>query len=308
MSAPAAQNSILDLVGLTPLVRLAAIAPPEHAAIFVKLEHLNPTGSHKDRIAAAMLDQAEFEGVLAPGATVIEATCGNLGVALALACAMRGYRLILTVPKSVSPEFLSLIEAYGARIELTPAELGISGAVARAKELLLASPGAYLPAQYENPVNPIAHQQTTGAELVRAIELSGKTAGAFAMTVGSGGTFSGVGHALREAFPGIQLVAVEMRLAAGTMSSMRTGDATLPSRIFAGSPLIANQVIEIEEPAAREMTRRLAREEGLLVGPSTGANVLAALQVASQFDPDQGVYTLCCDTGERYFTVDESLK
>lgn len=305
MSAPAAQNSILDLVGRTPVVRLGTIAPPEHAAIFVKLEHLNPTGSLKDRIAAAMLDRAESEGLLGPGATVIEASCGNLGVALALVCAVRGYHLILAMPKSVNPEFLPLIEAYGARIELTPAELGISGAIARAKELLAVSPGAYMPAQYENPVNLIAHQQTTGGELVRAIELSGTTAGAFVMTLGSGGTFSGVGHALREAFPAIQLVAVEIRPHAGAPSPMRTGVANPASSIFPGAPPIANQVIEIAEAAAREMSRRLAREEGLLVGTSTGANVLAALRVAAQFGRDQGVFTLCCDTGERYFTVDE---
>ncbi|HME90776.1 MAG TPA: PLP-dependent cysteine synthase family protein [Myxococcaceae bacterium] len=305
MSVPAARNSILDLMGPTPVVQLGNIGSLKGAAVFAKLEHLNPTGSHKDRIAAAMLDQAEAEGWLSPGATVIEASCGNLGVALALVCAVRGYRLVLAMPRSVNPEFLPLIQAYGAQLELTPAELGIAGAIAHAKQLLAGSPGSYMPAQYENPMNVIAHRRATGAELVRAVELTGKKAAAFVMTLATGGTFCGVGEAMRDAFPAIHLAAVQIRPHLGASSSLRTSTARPDSSIFPGVSLFADQVIEIDEAAAREMARRLARKEGLLVGTSTGANALAAVQVAAQFGSDHGVYTLCCDTGERYFTVDE---
>src|SRR5262245_30525848 len=221
MAVPAARNSILDLVGPTPVVQLGNVASPKGAAIFAKLEHLNPTGSHKDRIAAAMVDQAEAEGWLSPGARVIEASCGNLGVALALVCAVRGYRLVLAMPRSVNPEFLPLIQAYGAQLELTPAELGIAGAIARAKQLLAGSPGAYMPAQYENPMNVIAHRRATGAELVRAVELSGKKAAAFVMTLATGGTFCGVGEAMRDAFPAIHLAAVQVRPHLGASSPLR---------------------------------------------------------------------------------------
>ncbi len=303
MLVPAAQDSILDLVGPTPTVRLGSVPGADHAPIFVKLEQLSPTGSHKDRIARAMLAQAESQGLLGPEATVIEASCGNLGVALALACADRGYRLIVVMPQSVNPEFRPLIEAYGARIEVTPADLGMSGAIARAKELVTGSPGAYMPAQYENPVNWVAHQRSTGAELVRAIELTGFKANSFAMTVGTGGTLAGVGCALRRTFPDTRLVAVELRWTAGAARSMRVEGGS--GAVFPGSGLTADGVIEVEEQAAREMTGRLAREEGLLVGISSGANVVAALQLAQGLGQDEAVYTLCCDTGERYFNAQE---
>jgi cysteine synthase A len=303
MLVPAARNSILDLVRPTPTVRLGSIPGPDRAPIFVKLEQLSPTGSHKDRIARAMLAQAESQGLLAPEATVIEASCGNLGVALALACAERGCRLIVVMPQSVNPEFRPLIEAYGARIEVTPAELGMSGAIARAEELASACKGAYMPAQYENPANWVAHQRSTGAELVRAIELSGFKANSFVMTVGTGGTLAGVGCALRRTFPGIRLVAVDLRWPSGAAKSMRVEGGG--GAVFPGSALIADAVIEVEEEAAREMAGRLAREEGLLVGISSGANVVAALQLARGLGQDQAVYTLCCDTGERYFNAQE---
>lgn len=299
MNAPAARNSILQLVGPTPLLQLSALNGEGCGVVFVKLEHLNPTGSHKDRIAGEMIDSAESEGLLAPGGTVIEATCGNLGVALALVCAVRGYPLTLVMPESSNFEFRLLLKSYGARVVLTPIQLGIAGAIARATDLAAISTGAFMPAQYANARNADAHQGTIGAELVRALQESGKRPRAFAMTVATGGTLAGVGRALRKAFPDVDLVAVSV-----SRSPWVGYQEANPGPGWAeplGPPATRFQV---DESDAWEMKRRLAREEGLLVGPSTGANVFAALRIARNLSVEEGVYTLSCDTGERYFSVE----
>ncbi len=301
-------ESILDAVGGTPVVRLARVGDPAGADVYAKLESLNPGGSVKDRIAVAMVAAAERDGRLAPGARVVEPTSGNTGLGLALACAVKGYRLTLVMPDSTALEHRQAVEAYGAEVVLTPAGGGMAPAVARATEIARAE-GAFLPQQFENPANPAAHRETTGPELVEAFRALGALPDAFVAGVGTGGTLTGVAGVLRRARPGVLLVAVEPAACA-----VLSGGAPGPTRIQGlGAGFVPavldraayDRVVTVTDEDAWAMKVRLAREEGLLVGVSSGAAVVAALAVARGLGRGRIVATVLADTGERYFSMAE---
>jgi cysteine synthase A len=297
---PRVCNSILELVGATPLIRLVRIPEPGGAGVFVKLEHFNPTGSHKDRIAAKILERAEKEGTLQPGAKVVEASCGSFAISLALACAIKGYPFIAVLPDSVTREHLDVLDAYSASVELTPAAEGMAGASARAAQIAAASPGSYRPNQYENLENWSAHARGEGLELAAAARESGGTLDAFVNTVGTGGTLSGVAEVIRREFPAAVIVQIVL-----------TGEREGSARLALGRPVpgmhLPDRTIDISEKTAWRMKQRLAREEGLLVGITSGANVAGALHVARELGPGKSVYTLCCDSGERYLSLEGTL-
>jgi cysteine synthase A len=278
------------------------------AAIYAKLESFNPGGSVKDRIAVAMIEAAERDGRLAPGARLVEPTSGNTGIALALACAVKGYRLTLVMPDSTSLEHRQGLDAYGATVVLTRAEDGIPATVARARELATRD-GALMLQQFENPANPAAHRDATGPELVRAFRTAGALPDAFVAGVGTGGTLTGVSHVLRDARPGVLVVAVEPAACA-----VLSGGPPGPTRIQGlGAGFVPevldrrayDRVIAIADEEAWEVKQRLAREEGLLVGISSGAAAAAALRVARELGPGKVVATVFGDTGERYFSMEE---
>ena len=301
MSAVA--GNILARIGGTPLLRLHKLAGPGLAEVLVKAEHLNPGGSVKDRAALAMIEAAEAEGRLGPQATVIEATSGNTGIGLALVCAVKGYRLILTMPENMSPERQALLRAYGAEIHLTPAAAVMRGAVDQAAALAARLPGSFIPGQFANPRNAEAHRRHTGPEL---LEQLGRAPDAFVAGVGTGGTITGVGQALRAVAPSVRLVAVEPEA-----SAVLTGGRPGPHPIqgigagFVPELLDRRLLSEVRTVSARDARRvqvALAREEGLLVGISSGANVKVALDVARELGPGHAVVTVLADTGERYLS------
>jgi cysteine synthase A len=301
-------ETILDAVGGTPIVRLARVVPAGAAWVFAKLESFNPGGSVKDRIAVSMIEAAEREGRLAPGARVVEPTSGNTGIGLALACAVKGYRLTLVMPDSTSLEHRQALEAYGAELVLTPAEGGMPPAVARASELARKG-GALLLQQFENPANPAAHRDGTARELTAAFDALGAPADAFVAGVGTGGTITGVAGVLRRDRPGTLLVAVEPE-ACAVLSGGPPG-ATRIQGLGAGfvprvlDPGAYDRIERVSDEEAWSMKLRLAREEGLLVGTSSGAAVVAAIRVARELGAGRRVATVLPDTGERYFSMAE---
>ncbi|HEY8091858.1 MAG TPA: cysteine synthase A [Polyangiaceae bacterium] len=293
-------SSVLELVGRTPLVRLARVCPAGGATVAAKVESKNPGGSVKDRPALAMVEAAERAGELVPGSTIIEATSGNTGISLAMIAAVRGYRCVLVMPDDMSLERRHILRAYGADLVLTPAERGMAGAVARAEELLAATPRGFMPRQFENPANPGAHERTTAREILDA---AGHELVAFVAGVGTGGTITGVGRAIRRERPDVQVIAVEPAGSAvlsggapGLHGIQGLGAGFVPAVL---DRTVVDRVIPVGDVAAQRMAERLAREEGLLVGPSSGANVHAAVEVARTLK-DGLVVTVLCDTGERY--------
>jgi cysteine synthase A len=268
--------------------------------VWGKAEFKNPGGSVKDRPALYMVEAAEREGKLQPGSALVEATSGNTGISLAMIAALRGYRCILVMPEDMSLERRYLLKAYGAEIELTPAEAGMAGAVARARELLETVRGAFMPSQFDNPANPLSHELGTGPEILEQVPGPLR---AFVAGVGTGGTITGVARVLRKAVPDIHIVAVEP---AGS-PVLSGGEPALHGIQGLGAGFVpkilerdlVDEIITVTDLTAQRMTQRLAREEGLLVGPSSGANVAAAFEVASRY-PDGSVVTILCDTGERY--------
>ena len=293
-------SSVLDLVGRTPLVRLARLSPPLGASVVGKLESKNPGGSVKDRPALAMVEAAERAGKLTPGATLIEATSGNTGISLAMIAAVRGYRCVLVMPDDMSLERRHILRAYGADLVLTYAEQGMAGAVARAEELLRTTPGAFMPRQFENEANPDAHARTTAREILDAV---GDELAAFVAGVGTGGTITGVGRVLKKERPSARVVAVEPSASAvlsGRCAGMHgiqgLGAGFVPAIL---DRRVIDEVVCVTDVAALRAADRLAREEGLLVGPSSGANVHAAIEIARELRGGV-VVTVLCDTGERY--------
>ena len=298
-------DDITKAAGNTPLVRLRKIGRDLPGNILAKAEFFNPTSSVKDRIGVAMIDAAESEGLIRPGSVIVEPTSGNTGIALAFVCAARGYKLVLTMPDTMSAERRALLSALGAEIVLTPGEKGMKGAVDKAVELLKDNPGAYMPNQFENKANPEIHRRTT------AKEIWADTEGAvdiFVAGIGTGGTITGVGDVLKGLKPGVKVIGVEPA-SSPVLSGGKPGAHKIQG-IGAGfvPPVLKKELIDeiitISDDEAGEMARRLAREEGLLVGISSGANVAAAVGVASrQENKGRNIVTVLCDTGERYLST-----
>lgn len=297
-------EDVLKQIGNTPLVRLTKFEGRGAAAVWGKLESCNPGGSVKDRICLAMIEQAEKEGKLKAGATVVEPTSGNTGIGLALVCAIKGYKLVLTMPDTMSLERRRLLAAYGAELILTPGSQGMRGAVQKAEELS-AEKGYYIPMQFQNPANPEAHRRTTGPEILQA--LKGQTIDGFVAGVGTGGTLTGVGEVLRAHNPAVAIAAVEP-----TDSAVLAGGEPGPHKIqgigagFIPEVLnrkIFDEIIAVSNEDAYATSRRLARECGILVGISAGANVWAAQKMAQKLGKGKNVVTILCDTGERYLST-----
>jgi cysteine synthase len=298
-------HSSLDLIGNTPVVRLNRLCGKDDAEVWAKLENYNPGGSVKDRICLAMVEAAEKSGRIKPGDTLVEPTSGNTGIGLALVAAVKGYNLILTMPDTMSEERRSLLVAYGAKLVLTPDTRGMHGAIAKAEELVRDNPSYFMPQQFSNPANPEVHYRTTGPELVEQLE----RIDAFVSGVGTGGTISGVGRYLHEHCKNkVLVVAVEPKnspvLSGGEPGFHRIqgiGAGFVPKNLDTRA---YDEIITVSDEDAGLFARRLAREEGLLVGISSGANCCAALQVAKRLGRGKAVATVCCDTGERYLTTD----
>jgi len=293
-------DDVLGLVGATPLLRLGRVGPEGGATLWAKCELLNPGGSVKDRPALGMVLGAERGGKLAPGATLIEATSGNTGISLAMIAAVRGYRCVLVMPEDMSLERRYILRAYGAEIVLTAALDGMAGAVQKAEALLAETAGAFMPSQFENPDNPASHAASTAIEI---LEQTDGAIDAFVAGVGTGGTLSGVGRVLKAERRGVKVVAVEPQSSAvlsgkpaGMHGIQGLGAGFIPEILDRS---VIDQVIAVSDVAADRMARRIAREEGLLVGPSSGANVHAACEVATALGKGN-VVTVLCDSGERY--------
>jgi len=304
MARRGAYGSILDTVGDTPLVRLNKIVPDGCAEVYAKLESFNPMSSVKDRVAKAMIEDAERRGKVGPGATVVEPTSGNTGIGLAMVCAAKGYKLILTMPDSASSERRRLLRALGAELVLTPGAEGMAGAVKKAEEIARSAAGSYMPQQFKNKVNPATHKKTTAKEIMRTLD----HVDAFVAGVGSGGTITGVGRALRRKFPEVRIVAVEP-----DESPVLSGGEPRPHGIQGiGAGFVpeifdksaCDSIARVREKDAVETSRELARKAGILAGISSGAALHAAIALAGELGPGKKIVVLLPDTGERYLSTD----
>jgi len=297
--------SVLELVGNTPLVRLNKLPNAGGATVLAKLESLNPGGSVKDRIAVAMVEEAERRGILKRGSTIVEPTSGNTGIGLAMVAAVKGYRLILTMPDDMSVERQRLLSRFGAELHLTPAIEGMTGAVHAANELVRAHPDYFMPQQFENPANPEIHRQTTVREILEATE--GRL-DAFVAGVGTGGTITGVGEVLKRKNPKVMIVAVEPQ-GSPVLSGGEPGPHLIQGIGAGFVPQVLNReiidtVVTVSDEDAYATAKRLATEEGLFVGLSAGAACWAALGVARQLGSGQTIVGIFPDSGERYFSAE----
>ncbi|MBI3596909.1 MAG: cysteine synthase A [Nitrospirae bacterium] len=299
-------DDISRLIGHTPMVRLNRLSPPDGATVFAKVEFFNPGGSVKDRICLNMINEAERQGRLKPGTTMVEPTSGNTGIGLAMIAAVRGYKLILVMPESMSMERASLLSSYGAQLVLTPAWEGMRGSIREAEQLLEQNPTYFMPDQFSNPANPEIHRETTAVEIWES--MNGRI-DAFVAGVGTGGTITGVGEVLKSRLPQVQIVAVEP-----SASAVLSGNEPGPHKIqgigagFIPKVLnrsIIDKIVTVTDDEAYRTAKLLAREEGLLVGISSGANVFAAQKIAKALGPGKQVVTILPDTGERYISIEK---
>ena len=298
-------ETVLDLIGGTPMVRLSRVVKEGWAELVAKVESFNPAGSVKDRIALSMIEAAEREGRLKPGETIVEPTSGNTGIGLAMVAAVKGYRLIVTMPEDMSLARRDLLARYGVEVVLTPAIEGMSGAVYAAQELINENPRYFMPQQFENPANPEVHRRTTAREILAA---TGGKIDAFVAGVGTGGTITGVGEVLKEQDSNILVVAVEPARSpvlqggrAGVHAIQGIGASFVPGIL---NREVMDEIISVGDEDAIAMSRRLTHDEGLLAGISAGANVFAALKVAKRLGRGKRVVTVLPDTGERYLTME----
>lgn len=296
-------DNILGVIGNTPHVRLKNLFPEQEA--WIKLEKQNPGGSIKDRIAMAMIDDAEKRGILKPGGTIIEPTSGNTGVGLAMIAAVKGYKVIIVMPESMSLERRRLIALYGAELVLTPREKGMKGAIERAEELQKEIAGAWIPQQFKNPANPVIHAATTAQEIIKDFPdgLDYLITG-----IGTGGHITGVGHELKKKFPSIQVIGVEpvdspiiTEGRSGPHAIQGIGAGFIPETLDVE---VLNSVIKITKEEAFDYARRLAKSEGILAGISTGASLAAVAKKISEPDGNKRILTFNYDTGERYLSVE----
>jgi cysteine synthase A len=301
-----AHADITELIGGTPLVRLNRLSKPGGATIYAKVESFNPGGSIKDRICLNMINEAERLGKLKPGGTIVEPTSGNTGIGLALVAAVRGYKLILVMPESMSMERASLLSSYGAQLVLTAAWEGMKGSIKEAESIVAQNPSYYMPDQFSNPANPDMHRKTTGPEIVNALD--GRV-DAFVAAVGTGGTITGCGEVIRQRNPDAKIVAVEP-----SGSPVLSGGDPGPHKIqgigagFVPKVLnrtLLDRVVTVTDDEAYQTAKLLAKKEGLLVGISAGANVFAAQKIAEELGPGKNVVTILCDTGERYISIEK---
>jgi len=298
-------DSVADLIGETPMVKLQRLAPPGAAEIYVKLEKFNPSGSVKDRAAYNLIHTAETKGLLKPGGTIIEPTSGNTGIGLAMIAAAKGYRAILVMPDNMSKERINLLKAYGAEVVLTPSSERMPGSIAKALELREQIPGSFIPQQFENAANPDIHRVTTAPEILQ--QTQGRL-DAFVATAGTGGTVTGTGEELLRHLPDLHIAVVEPK-----GSPVLSGGQPGPHKLVGTSPGfvpkilntgIYNEIIQIADEDALQTARDLARKEGILVGPSSGASVFAAMLVAERLGEGKRVVCIAPDTGERYLSMD----
>ena len=304
MARPRVMNSILDTVGNTPMVKLNRMVPEGSATVYAKMECFNPTWSVKDRIAKSMIEAAERKGLVNKDTTIIEPTSGNTGIGLGMVCAVKGYKLILTMPETMTIERRKLLAAFGAQLVLTPGPEGMGGAVKKAEELTASTPNSFMPQQFTNKANPWIHRKTTAKEILKTVE----RIDAFVAGVGTGGTITGVGQVLKKKHPQVHIIAVEPE-----ESPVLSGGKPGPHKIqgigagFVPAVLdrkVYDRIIKVNSKDAAETSRKIAKLEGMLVGISSGAATFAALQVAKELGPGKTVVVLLPDIGERYLSTD----
>jgi len=301
-------NNIAELIGNTPLVRLNRLSDSQGAAVYVKLEFFNPSGSVKDRAAYNMIVEAEKSGELVAGATIIEPTSGNTGIGLAMNAAARGYGAIFVMPDNATIERINLLKAYGAKVVLTPSEERMPGAIDKANELAAQIENSFIPMQFENSANPDIHRTTTAVEISKAMKSIGRTLNAFVCTSGTGGTVTGTGEALKELDAKITVHVVEPA-GSPVLSGGEPGKHKLVGTSPGFIPSVLNtnvydEIFMIQDDEAYETVRSLAANEGILIGPSGGAAVYAALTVARRLTPNDTVVCIAPDSGERYLSSD----
>ncbi|ELA81598.1 TPA: cysteine synthase A [Enterococcus faecium] len=297
-------NSVTELIGKTPIVKLNKIVPEDSADVFVKLEFFNPGGSVKDRIALSMIEKAEHDGLLKPGDTIIEPTSGNTGIGLSMVGVAKGYKVIIVMPETMSIERRLLMKGYGAELILTPGADGISGSI-REAERLAKENGYFLPLQFENEANPLVHEKTTGPEIHQAFGVNGLDA--FVAGIGTGGTITGAGRELKRVYPKIELIGVEPAESAilegkeaGSHKIQGIGTGFVPKTLDTS---VYDKVLSISGDEAMETAREVGRKEGILVGISSGAAIAAALKVAKELGKGKKVLAVVPDNGERYLST-----